>query len=391
MRRIGIILDGATGRLATNQHLIRSVLAIRREGGLALADGTRLMPEPTLLGRNPTKLAALADAHGGLRWSVDFDACLSDPAHHVYFDASVTAGRAGRAQCAIAAGKHLYLEKPISGTLDEALDLVRGAEAAGLRNGVVQDKLFLPGLHKLRTVLEAGLLGRLLSVRLDFGWWIFDGELHAAQRSSWNYRKADGGGLILDMFPHWRYIVDRLFGEIRAVSCRRVTHVPRRRDEAGRLYDVDVEDEAFALFELEGGALVRIDSSWCTRVKRDDMLTVQVDGTEGSAVAGLHRCFVQPIATTPKPIWNVDVARTEDFDSQWQEVPDVDAYRNGYRAGWELFLRHVVEGTPFPSPLIEGAKGVQLAEVCYRSDRERRWIDVPPLTLAASTPSQEAH
>jgi predicted dehydrogenase len=380
MRRIGIIMDGATGRLATNQHLVRSVLSIRDEGGLVLADGARLVPEPVLLGRNPAKLKALAEAHGGLAWSTDADACLSDPAQEIYFDASVTAGRAARARRAIAAGKHLYLEKPIAGTLDEALDLVRGAEAAGLKNGVVQDKLFLPGLHKLRKVRDAGLFGRILSVRLDFGWWIFDGDLYPAQRSSWNYRKADGGGLILDMFPHWRYIVDGLFGEIRAVSCRRVTHVPRRRDERGRPYEVDVEDDAFALLELEGGALARIDSSWCTRVKRDDMLTIQVDGTEGSAVAGLHRCFIQPLAATPKPIWNVDAARTEDFDAQWQEVPDVDAYRNSYRTGWELFLRHVAEDAPFPSPLIEGAKGVQLAELCYRSDRERRWIDVPPLT-----------
>ena len=286
--KINVIVEGATGRLGGNQHL-RSLLDIRREGGLQLANGTRLVPEPLLLGRNPDKLSALAAAHG-LAWSTDRDACLADAANSIYFDVSATAGRPGRAHAAIAAGKHVYLEKPVAGSMEDALALVRAAEAAGVRHGVVQDKLFLPGLAKLRRVRDSGFLGRILSARLDFGWWIFDGELTPAQRSSWNYRKADGGGLVLDMFPHWRYIVDHLIGPIAAVSCRMTTDVPQRRDERGERYRVDVEDNVAATFELAGGALVQVTSSWATRVRRDDMLTIHVDGTLGSAVCGLHRC-----------------------------------------------------------------------------------------------------
>lgn len=380
-RSIRIVMDGVSGRLGTNQHLIRSVLAIRGEGGLPLRNGDRLVPEPILLGRNPNKLAALSAAHGGLEWSTDVAACLADPTVEIYFDVAATGGRVERATRAIAAGKHIYLEKPIAGSLDEALGLARAAHAAGVKNGVVQDKLFLPGLTKLAKLRRSGFFGRILSARLEFGYWIFDGELHPAQRSSWNYKKAEGGGLILDMFPHWRYIVDHLVGEISAVSCRKVTQVPKRRDEAGRPYTVDVEDEAFAIAELDGGALVRIGSSWATRVRRDDLLTLQVDGTNGSAVTGLHRCVVQPLVATPKAHWNVDAPHGMAFADQWLEVPDVEPYPNSYRTGWELFLRHVAEDGPFPSPLIEGVKGVQFAEACYQSDRERRWIDLSKLTL----------
>jgi predicted dehydrogenase len=375
--KINVIVEGATGRLGGTQHL-RALLDIRREGGLALANGSRLVPEPVLLGRNPDKLQALASAHG-LRWSTDRAATLADGANSIYFDASATAGRVARAQAAIAAGKNIYLEKPVAESLEDALQLVRAAQQAGVRHGVVQDKLFLPGLHKLRRVRDSGFLGKILSAKLEFGWWVFDGELVPAQRSSWNYRKKDGGGLVLDMFPHWRYIVDHLVGEIAAVSCRISTAVPQRRDEQGQRYRVDVEDTALATFELAGGALVQVTSSWATRVKRDDMFTLQVDGTHGSVVCGLHRCHVQSLATTPKPAWNIEVERKESFDEQWQEVPDVEPYKNSYRAGWELFLRHVVQGTPFPSPLLAGAKGIQLVDACYRSDAERRWVELPAL------------
>lgn len=378
INKLNIIFEGATGRLGGNQHL-RALLEIRREGGLPLRDGSRLIPEPLLLGRNPDKLAALAGAHG-LSWSTERDACLADSKNEVYFDASATAGRTTRARAAIAAGKHVYLEKPIAESLEDALALVREAQRAGIKHGVVQDKLFLPGLHKLRRVRDSGFLGKVLSAKLDFGWWVFDGQLTPAQRSSWNYRKRDGGGLVLDMFPHWRYIIDHLVGEISSVSCRVTTQVPRRWDEKGESYEVDVEDTAIATFELAGGALVDVTSSWATRVKRDDMMTLQVDGTHGSAVCGLHRCHVQSLATTPKPQWNIEAERKEDFDDQWQEVPDVDAYKNSYRAGWELFLRHVAEGAHFPSSLLEGVKGIQLVDACYRSHAQRRWIDLPPLS-----------
>lgn len=380
IRTIGVVIEGATGRLGTTQHL-RSLMAIRSEGGLALANGDRLVPEPILLGRNAEKLEALAEAQGGLRWSTDRNACLANPDIAIYFDATATGGRPARADAALAAAKHVYLEKPIAETLDDALDLARRAERAGLKNGVVQDKLFLPGLTKLRRLYEADFFGRVLSIRVDFGWWVFDGALYPAQRPSWNYRKATGGGLILDMFAHWRYIFDRLLGEIKAVSCRHMTALPERRDENGQWYRVDVEDTAFAIFELAGGVLAQVSSSWASRVKRDDLLQIQVDGTRGSAVCGLHRCFVQPLVATPKPFFDPERPQTMVFDEQWQEMPDVEPLRNGYRASWELFLKHVAEDAPFPSPFLEGAKSVQLAEACYQSSHERRWIDLSALIL----------
>ncbi len=379
-RKIGVVIDGATGRLGTTQHL-RALLAIRAEGGLPLSNGDRLVPEPVLLGRDPAKLAALAEKSGSLKWSSDRDACLADPSVDIYFDATATGGRPERARAAFAAGKHVYLEKPVAESLADALSLARAAERSGRKGGVVQDKLFLPGLKKLRKLYEANFFGRVLSVRLDFGWWVFDGELFPAQRPSWNYRKATGGGLILDMFAHWRYIFDRLLGPIAAVSCRHMTAQPRRIDESGKPYDVDVEDHAFAMFELEGGALAQISSSWANRVKRDDLLQIQVDGTMGSAVCGLHHCFVQPLVATPRPFFSPEQPQSMNFDEQWQEMPEILPFENGYRAGWELFLRHVAEDAPFPAPLLEGAKSVQLAEACYRSHRERRWVELDRLQL----------
>ena len=379
-RAIGMVIEGATGRLGSTQHL-RSLMAIRGEGGLALANGDRLVPVPVLLGRNPERLGALAEAQGGLKWSTDRDTILADRDIAIYFDASATGGRPERAGTAIEAGKHVYLEKPVAETLPAALSLARRAQRAGLKHGVVQDKLFLPGLRKLKKLYDTHFFGRVLSVRLDFGWWVFDGELYPAQRPSWNYRKETGGGLVLDMFAHWRYIFDRLLGEIKAVSCRHMTAIPKRRDENGKGYEVDVEDSAFAIFELTGGVPAQVSSSWASRVRRDDLLQIQVDGTLGSAVCGLHRCFVQPLVATPKPFFDPERPQPMVFDEQWQELPDVEPMRNGYRAGWEMFLRHVAEDAPFSSPLLEGAKSVQLAEACHQSNRERRWIDLPELTL----------
>jgi predicted dehydrogenase len=380
IRTIGVLIDGATGRLGHTQHL-KALLAMRAEGGLPLANGDRLVPDPVLLGRSTDKLQALAERSGGLRWSIDSAACLADPAIGVYFDARPTGGRAARGKAAFAAGKHVYVEKPAAETLEEALSLARAGAQAGLKGGVVQDKVFLPGLRKMRKLYEAGYFGRVLSIRLDFGWWVFDGELFPSQRVSWNYRKETGGGLILDMFAHWRYVFDRLLGPIKSVSCAHMTAQPVRRDDSGEAFDVDVDDHAFAIFELEGGVLAQVSSSWASRVKRDDLLQIQVDGSAGSAVCGLHRCFVQPAVATPKPFFGPDHPQTMVFDEQWQEMPDVEPYENGYRAGWELFLRHVAEDAPFPATLLEGAKAVQLAEAAYESHRERRWIDLPQLRL----------
>lgn len=377
-RRLGIIINGATGGLATLQHL-PSLAAIRDEGGLPLRNGGRVELDLLLVGRDAGRLAEVSKATGGGHWTVDLDAALSSTEHTIFFDAAATGGRHERLSRAIAAGKHVYSEKPLAGSLDEAMALVRAADAARCCNGVVQDKMHLPGFRKLKQLKDSGYFGRILEVRLEFGRWIFDGETQVAQRPSWNYHKAEGGGLILDMFPHWRYMIEHLVGEIRAVSCTTRTQLPRRRDERGRPYDVDVEDSAFAQLELDGGILASVNSSWCTRVRRDGIINIQIDGTAGSAVASPNDCFVQPEATTPSPSISGARPQVPSFYDQWLAVPDDAAYHNGYRAGWELFIRHVVEGTPFPATFLEGAKGVQLAELSHRSDRERRWIDVPPL------------
>jgi predicted dehydrogenase len=377
-RRLGIIISGATGALVAAQHL-PALLALRNEGGLALPDGSRLLPELLLLGRDDARLKQVAAKSGLDRWTTDIDAALSSAEHAVFFDAAATAGRYQRLTRAIAAGKHVYSEKPLAGTLDEALALTHAAAAAGVCHGAVQDKIFLPGFQKLKQLRELGVLGRILEVRIEFSRFVFDGEGRPAQRPSWNYRKRGGGGLILDMFPHWRYMIAQIAGDIRAVSAVATTHLPRRRDEQGQPYVADAEDAAFALLELEGGAIGSITSSWCSRIRRDDVITMQIDGTEASAVAGTHDCFVQSEANTPEKFFPLTGPQPHSFFDQWQKLPDGSPHPNSYRTGWESFLRHVAGAAPFPSPFIEGAKDVQLAEASYRSARERRWIDLPPL------------
>ena len=380
-KRIGIIMNGVTGRMGTNQHLVRSILAIRNEGGLMLPDGGTILPDPILVGRNESRLSALARLHGLERWSTDLGQCLSDPADEIYFDAQVTSQRAPALRQAIAAGKHVYCEKPVADSLREALELARSARSAGVKNGVVQDKLFLPGLVKLKRLIDCGFFGRILSVRGEFGYWVFEGGWQTAQRPSWNYRKEEGGGIIVDMFCHWRYVLDNLFGPVRAVSCLGATHIPERFDERGNAYRATADDAAYATFVVGDGVIAQMNSSWAVRVYRDDLLTLQVDGTEGSAVAGLRDCRTQHRAATPKPIWNPDVPQSIEFYEGWQTVPDNTVFGNGFRAQWELFLRHVASGTPFRWDLLEGAKGLQLAELAHRSWKERRWVDVPELSL----------
>jgi predicted dehydrogenase len=383
VRRIGIIMHGVTGRMGTNQHLVRSILALRGAGGVSMADGSRLVPDPILVGRSPAKLEALADAHGLERWSCDLDAVLGDPAYEVFFDAASTQLRAALLEKAIAAGKHVYCEKPVAAAAADAVRVWRLAEARGVRHGVVQDKLWLPGLLKLRRLIDAGFFGRILAVKGDFGYWVFEGDWQEAQRPSWNYKKAEGGGIILDMLCHWRYVLDTLFGEVERVFCLGANHIPERRDEAGERYRADADDAAYAVFELAGGIVAQINSSWCTRVRRDDLVVFQIDGTHGSAVAGLTRCFVQPRATTPRPVWNPDAGLTREFHGDWQEVPDNRVWENAFKVQWELFLRHVAgELLEFRWNLLEGAKGVQLAELGLKSWAERRMLDVPPLGQA---------
>jgi predicted dehydrogenase len=280
---------------------------------------------------------------------------------------------------AIAAGKHVYCEKPVASTLAEALELYRAAQKAGVKHGVVQDKLWMPGVRKLKLLIDSGFFGRILSVRGEFGYWVFEGDRQPAQRPSWNYRAEEGGGIILDMLCHWRYVLDHTFGAVKAVSCLGATHIPQRWDETGQQYASTAEDAAYATFELEGGIVAHFNSSWCVRVRRDDLLTLQVDGTHGSAVAGLRRCLTQARANTPKPVWNPDIAQPIDFFAGWQEVPDNMAWDNAFKAEWELFLKHVAGEGEFRWNLLEGARGVQLAELAQRSWRERRWIDVPAL------------
>jgi predicted dehydrogenase len=376
---VGIIMNGVTGRMGANQHLLRSIVAIRRQGGVPLPQGGHIWPEPILVGRDLGKLEKLAARAGLDKVSDNLRATLADPFYSVYFDAQVTGRRHAAAAQAIEAGKHIYCEKPSGASLAEALDLYRRAEAAGLRHGVVQDKLWLPGLVKLRRLIDTGFFGRILSVRGEFGYWVFEGHTIPAQRPSWNYRKEDEGGIIVDMLCHFRYVLDNLFGKVKAVSCLGATHIPERIDELGRHYQATADDAAYATFELEGGIVAHFNASWCVRVRRDDLLTIQVDGVKGSAVVGLRDCFIQHYGNTPKPVWNPDVPQPIDFFADWAKVPDQEEYDNAFKAQWELFLKHLVVGEPFPWNLLEGAKGVQLAESGLRSWRERKWVTVEAL------------
>ncbi len=388
-KRLGIIMHGVTGRMGTNQHLLRSVLAIRKQGGVALKDGTRVMPDPILVGRNAKKIEELAKRHGVERWTADLDKALANKDDAIFFDSGTTQMRPGLLTRAIKAGKHIYCEKPIATDLSAAMKVCALAKKAGLKNGVVQDKLFLPGLLKLKDLREQGFFGRMLNVQGDFGYWVFTGDDPAQppQRPSWNYRAEDGGGIILDMVCHWRYVLDNLFGEVRSVSCVGAKQIPSRVDESGKRYKATADDAAYATFELEGGVIAHINMSWTTRVYRDDLVTFQVNGTDGSAIAGLTECLAQSVGDTPRPVWNPDEKQTIDFRAGWKKVPD-KIYDNGFKVQWEMFIRHVMENAPYKYDLVEGAKGVQLVECALRSWKQRRTIDVPKLSVSKSSPKR---
>ena len=376
---LGIIMNGVTGRMGTYQHLVRSILAIRKQGGVRLSSGDVVMPDPILVGRSPDKLKALAEAHGISRFTTDLDSALADPSNSIYFDSQTTDRRAGGVRKAIAARKSIYCEKPTAVDTATAIALYNECKAAGLKNGVVQDKLWLPGLLKLKLLIDSGFFGRILSVRGEFGYWVFEGDLQPSQRPSWNYRKEDSGGIIVDMLCHWRYVIDNLFGRVTSVSCLGATHIPERRDEQGRTYKCTADDAAYATFVTDSGVTLTFNSSWTVRVRRDDLLTLQVDGTKGSAVAGLRECWTQRAETTPRPTWNPDVEQTINFREGWQKVPDYAVFENAFKAQWELFLKHVAADEPFRWTLLEGAKGVQLAEKGLESWSKRAWVDIDPI------------
>ncbi len=373
---LGIIMNGVTGRMGANQHLERSITAIRNAGGVTLADGRRLFPEPLLVGRNPEKLAALAKANGELPWTTDLDSALGDGRYPVYFDAQTTLLRAGAVKKAIAAGKHIYCEKPTATCTADALELHLLAEQAGVKHGVVQDKLWLSGLLKLKKLIDSDFFGRILSVRGEFGYWVFDGGDMPMQRPSWNYRKEEGGGIMVDMLCHWRYVIDNLFGRVRSISCLGATHIGKRWDETGTPFEVDTDDAAYATLETDTGVICQFNSSWATRVRRDDLLTLHVDGEKGSAVAGLTQCWIQPASETPRYVWNPDLGRALSYEQAWTVFEEKAAYGNAFKAEWELFLNHVASGEPFRWNLLEGAKGVQLAELGLESWKQRAWVDV---------------
>src|ERR1700712_2866682 len=376
---VGIIMNGVTGRMGTNQHLLRSVKDIIDQGGIKLGDAEVIMPDPILVGRSEPKLAALAARAGVKRYSTNLDAALADPSNQIYFDATLTGQRPVGVRKAIAAKKHIYCEKPTATTSAEALALYNEVNAAGLKNGVVQDKLWLPGLLKLKYLIDTGFFGKILSVRGEFGYWVFTGENEKLQRPSWNYRKEDDGGIIVDMLCHWQYVVQNLFGEIKSVSCLGATHIPQRWDEAGKPYTCTADDSAYATFELINGVICHFNSSWTVRVRRDDLLTLQVDGTEGSAVAGLRNCVVQHESATPRPTWNPDIPQSINFFEGWAKVPEQEHFDNAFKVQWELFLKHVVKDDPFPWDMREGVKGVQLAEKGLESWSKKCWVDIPEL------------
>jgi predicted dehydrogenase len=379
--KTGIIMNGVTGRMGLNQHLRRSVGAIIKQGGLVVSDSEVILPHVLLVGRNANKLQAIAEEFGNLPWTTDLDSALADPAYSIYFDAQTTDRRVASVTQAINAGKHIYCEKPTAETYHAAFGLYQDAKAAGVKHGVVQDKLWLPGLLKLQTLRELGFFGKILSVRGEFGYWVFEGHSVPPQRPSWNYRKEDGGGIIVDMLCHWRYVLDNLFGEVKSVSCLGATHIPERVDESGKTYKCTTDDSVYSTFQLEGDIIAHFNSSWVVRVRRDDLFTLQVDGTLGTAVAGLRHCWIQPYAATPRPVWNPDIESPLSYFEGWQKVPEQYSFDNAFKRQWELFLRHVIKDEPFRWDLREAAKGVQLAEKGTESWKNRCWVDVPPVPL----------
>ena len=379
--KVGIIMNGVTGRMGTNQHLIRSIDAIIKQGGVHVAPDEVIMPDPILVGRNEAKLKALVESTSATKFTTDLDSVMQDPDYPVYFDAQTTLRRYAAVKQAAEAGKHVYCEKPTAIKTEDAVELFNICEKAGVKNGVVQDKLWLPGLLKLKRLMECDFFGEIASVRIEFGYWVYEGHSIPAQRPSWNYRKEDGGGMAIDMLCHFRYVVDNLFGDIKAINCLASTHIKERVDEQGKPYKCTADDSCYSTFELDNGVIVHLNASWNVRVRRDDLLTIQVDGSKGTAVAGLRECWIQHYGSTPKPVWNPDIPQPIDFYKNWDQVPEQESYDNAFKVQWELFLRHVVLDEPFRWNLLEGAKGVQLADLGLQSSDERMWKEINKLSI----------
>lgn len=379
--KVGIIMNGVTGRMGTNQHLIRSIDAIIKQGGVHVAPDEVIMPDPILVGRNEAKLKALVESTSATKFTTDLDSVMQDPDYPVYFDAQTTLRRYAAVKQAAEAGKHVYCEKPTAIKTEDAVELFNICDKAGVKNGVVQDKLWLPGLLKLKRLMECDFFGEIASVRIEFGYWVYEGHSIPAQRPSWNYRKEDGGGMAIDMLCHFRYVVDNLFGNIKAINCLASTHIKERVDEQGKPYKCTADDSCYSTFELDNGVIVHLNASWNVRVRRDDLLTIQVDGSKGTAVAGLRECWIQHYGSTPKPVWNPDIPQPIDFYKNWDQVPEQESYDNAFKVQWELFLRHVVLDEPFRWNLLEGAKGVQLADLGLQSSDERMWKEINKLSI----------
>ncbi len=377
--KVGIIMNGVTGRMGTNQHLLRSIAEIIKQGGVKISAGETIMPDPILVGRDENKLKKLCRLSGVAKMTTNLDEALADDHNTIYFDAQITGKRAEGVSKAVKAGKHIYCEKPVATNTKQAMELYELCKTHNVKNGVVQDKLWLPGILKIKRLIQQGFFGEILSVRGEFGYWVFEGDSIPAQRPSWNYRSEDDGGIIVDMLCHWRYLLDNVFGKVKAVSCLGATHIKQRIDEQGNAYKCTADDSAYATFELENGVIAQFNSSWTVRVRRDDLLTLQVDGTKGSAVAGLRECYIQHYGNTPKPVWNPDIAQPINFFEGWAKVPEQENYDNAFKVQWELFLKHVVKGDPFPWDMREGVKGVQLAEKGIESWEKKCWVDIPAL------------
>ena len=374
-------MNGVTGRMGYRQHLVRSVLAIRDEGGIELPDGSRLQVEPVLIGRRMDKLARAGRAPRGRRLHHRPRRRAGRRHGHVYFDSQITGERKKAILKAVAAGKHVFTEKPIAESVEEGQELVDAAREAGIIDGVVHDKLYLPGLLKLKRLVDAGFFGEILSVRGEFGYWVFEGDIVPAQRPSWNYRAEDGGGMVLDMFCHWNYVLENLFGRVRSVTAKAVTHIPQRWDEQGRPYQATADDAAYGIFELEGGIIAQINSSWAVRVDRASWWSSRSTAPTGrpwrgcSAAACSTGCRRRSRSGTPT------CPTDQDFRSQWDDVPDNEVFRNGFRAQWERYLLDVHAGRPHLYDFAAGVRGLQLVEAGLRSSAEGRTIQLQELAV----------